>query len=137
LYVTPIYALYAHINRNMYTYFFLLILLPLISILFPYTTLFRSLVIKRIIYLNCITNLLYLFYEDLRKKGRTKMKMKRMLFTGGGTAGHVTVNMALIPVFQNEGYEIDYIGSHDGIERELIGQMKDVTYFPISTGKLR
>lgn len=65
------------------------------------------------------------------------MKMKRMLFTGGGTAGHVTVNMALIPLFQNEGYEIDYIGSHDGIERELIGQMKNVTYYPISTGKLR
>lgn len=65
------------------------------------------------------------------------MKAKRMLFTGGGTAGHVTVNMALIPVFQNEGYEIDYIGSHDGIERELIGQMENVTYYPISTGKLR
>ena len=87
--------------------------------------------------MNCITNLLYLFYGDLRKKGRTKMKEKRMLFTGGGTAGHVTVNMALIPVFQHEGYEIDYIGSHDGIERELIGQMANVTYYPISTGKLR
>lgn len=60
-----------------------------------------------------------------------------MLFTGGGTAGHVTVNMALIPVFQKEGYTIDYIGSHDGIERELIGQMDNVTYHPISTGKLR
>lgn len=60
-----------------------------------------------------------------------------MLFTGGGTAGHVTVNMALIPVFQKEGWTIDYIGSHDGIERELIGQMKNVTYHPISTGKLR
>lgn len=65
------------------------------------------------------------------------MKNKRMLFTGGGTAGHVTVNMALIPIFQKEGYTIDYIGSHDGIERELIGQMNDVTYHPISTGKLR
>ncbi len=60
-----------------------------------------------------------------------------MLFTGGGTAGHVTVNMALIPIFQKEGYTIDYIGSHDGIERELIGQMNDVTYHSISTGKLR
>lgn len=65
------------------------------------------------------------------------MKNRRMLFTGGGTAGHVTVNMALIPVFQKEGWEIDYIGSDDGIERELIGQMEDVTYYPISTGKLR
>lgn len=65
------------------------------------------------------------------------MKNKRILFTGGGTAGHVIVNLALIPVFQKEGWEVDYIGSKDGIERKLIAQLPNVTYYPISTGKLR
>ncbi|WP_067724929.1 undecaprenyldiphospho-muramoylpentapeptide beta-N-acetylglucosaminyltransferase [Oceanobacillus damuensis] len=65
------------------------------------------------------------------------MKKKRILFTGGGTAGHVIVNLALIPFYQDEGWEIDYIGSYNGIERKLIGQMEGVTYHPISTGKLR
>ncbi|SDJ41703.1 undecaprenyldiphospho-muramoylpentapeptide beta-N-acetylglucosaminyltransferase [Salimicrobium halophilum] len=63
--------------------------------------------------------------------------MKRILFTGGGTAGHVIVNTALIPSFREKGYEIDYIGSYEGIEKELIGHMDDVTYHGISTGKLR
>lgn len=58
-------------------------------------------------------------------------------FTGGGTAGHVIVNLALIPFYQEKGWEIDYIGSYNGIERDLIGQVEGVTYHPISTGKLR
>ncbi|MHA6251597.1 undecaprenyldiphospho-muramoylpentapeptide beta-N-acetylglucosaminyltransferase [Oceanobacillus sp. CAU 1775] len=62
---------------------------------------------------------------------------KRILFTGGGTAGHVIVNLALIPVYQEEGWEIDYIGSYEGIERKLIENLDGVTYHPISTGKLR
>ena len=49
------------------------------------------------------------------------MKRPIILLTGGGTAGHVSVNEALIPVFHERGYEIHYIGSHDGIEKELIG----------------
>jgi len=65
------------------------------------------------------------------------MKQRRILFTGGGTAGHVIVNLALIPYFKEHGWTIDYIGSKDGIERELIEQLHDVTYYPISTGKLR
>ncbi|HEY4600045.1 MAG TPA: undecaprenyldiphospho-muramoylpentapeptide beta-N-acetylglucosaminyltransferase [Cerasibacillus sp.] len=65
------------------------------------------------------------------------MKKKRILFTGGGTAGHVIVNLALIPVFQQEGWEVDYIGSINGIERQLIEPLDHVTYYPISTGKLR
>ena len=65
------------------------------------------------------------------------MSKKRILFTGGGTAGHVIVNLALIPMFQEEGWEIDYIGSIDGIERKLVEKLQDVTYYPISTGKLR
>ncbi|WP_100011354.1 undecaprenyldiphospho-muramoylpentapeptide beta-N-acetylglucosaminyltransferase [Lentibacillus sediminis] len=65
------------------------------------------------------------------------MKNKRILFTGGGSAGHVIVNLALIPVYLRDGWEVDYIGSHDGIERQLIGEMEGVRYHPISTGKLR
>src|SRR5690625_1102709 len=65
------------------------------------------------------------------------MSEKRILFTGGGTAGHVIVNLALIPTFQAEGWEIDYIGSQDGIEKRLIDEGTDVPYYPISTGKLR
>lgn len=65
------------------------------------------------------------------------MKQKRILFTGGGTAGHVIVNLALIPHFQREGWAIDYIGSKSGIERDLIKELPNITYYPISTGKLR
>lgn len=65
------------------------------------------------------------------------MKQKRILFTGGGTAGHVIVNLALIPYFQKEGWKIDYIGSKQGIERDLIKEIPNITYYPISTGKLR
>lgn len=62
--------------------------------------------------------------------------MKKIILTGGGTAGHVTPNLALIPDLRERGYEILYIGSYKGIERELI---KDagVEYRAISSGKLR
>lgn len=65
------------------------------------------------------------------------MSKPRILFTGGGTAGHVIVNLALIPYYHEQGWEIDYIGSIDGIERELVSEFDYVTYYPISTGKLR
>ncbi|MCA0983968.1 undecaprenyldiphospho-muramoylpentapeptide beta-N-acetylglucosaminyltransferase [Halobacillus yeomjeoni] len=65
------------------------------------------------------------------------MNGKRILFTGGGTAGHVIVNLALIPEFQKQGYKVDYIGSYNGIERQLIESLDGVTYHGISTGKLR
>ncbi|MBX0357286.1 undecaprenyldiphospho-muramoylpentapeptide beta-N-acetylglucosaminyltransferase [Halobacillus sp. Nhm2S1] len=65
------------------------------------------------------------------------MSQKRILFTGGGTAGHVIVNLALIPEFQKQGYTVDYIGSYSGIERNLIEPLDGVTYHGISTGKLR
>lgn len=63
--------------------------------------------------------------------------MKKVMFTGGGSAGHVTVNLALMPQFLQEGWSVDYIGSAGGIERELVGKVRGVDYFPISTGKLR
>lgn len=66
------------------------------------------------------------------------MKRPIILLTGGGTAGHVSVNEALIPVFQERGYEVHYIGSHDGIEKEIIGdRFPEITYHAIQSGKLR
>ena len=66
------------------------------------------------------------------------MKRPIILLTGGGTAGHVSVNEALIPEFHERGYEIHYIGSHNGIENELIGeQHPEVTYHSIQSGKFR
>lgn len=62
--------------------------------------------------------------------------MKRIVFTGGGTAGHVTPNIALIPKLKTLGYDIHYIGSYDGIERKLIEDYR-IPYYGISTGKLR
>lgn len=62
--------------------------------------------------------------------------MKRIVLTGGGTAGHVTPNIALLPELKNHGYDIHYIGSKDGIEKELIKEF-DIPYYGISTGKLR
>lgn len=62
--------------------------------------------------------------------------MKRIVLTGGGTAGHVTPNIALIPRLRELGYDIQYIGSYDGIEKKLIEEM-DIPYHGISSGKLR
>lgn len=62
--------------------------------------------------------------------------MKRIVLTGGGTAGHVTPNIALLPSLQEAGYEITYIGSYDGIEKRLIEDF-NIPYIGISTGKLR
>ena len=62
--------------------------------------------------------------------------MKKIVLTGGGTAGHVTANIALIPYLKKAGYEISYFGSYTGIEKTLIEPL-DVTYYGISTGKLR
>lgn len=66
------------------------------------------------------------------------MKRPVILLTGGGTAGHVSVNEALIPVFLERGYDVHYIGSHQGIEKEIIGnRFPDVPYHGIQSGKLR
>jgi UDP-N-acetylglucosamine--N-acetylmuramyl-(pentapeptide) pyrophosphoryl-undecaprenol N-acetylglucosamine transferase len=63
---------------------------------------------------------------------------KHILFTGGGSAGHVTVNTALIPHFEKEGWKVTYIGSEDGIEKEIItDQFPHIPYESISSGKLR
>ena len=62
--------------------------------------------------------------------------MKKIVLTGGGSAGHVTPNIALLPSLKEAGYEIAYMGSYDGIEKRLIGDF-DLPYVGISTGKFR
>lgn len=62
--------------------------------------------------------------------------MKRIILTGGGTAGHVTPNIALLPRLKELQYDIHYIGSYNGIEKELI-EKQHIPYHGISSGKLR
>lgn len=62
--------------------------------------------------------------------------MKRIILTGGGSAGHVTPNIALIPQLKEKGYEIHYAGSYQGIEKDLIEPF-GIPYHGISSGKLR
>lgn len=62
---------------------------------------------------------------------------KKIMFTGGGSAGHVTLNLALIPYFLENGWKVGYIGSYNGIENDLLAKLPEVKYFAIATGKLR
>ncbi|MDR0949606.1 MAG: undecaprenyldiphospho-muramoylpentapeptide beta-N-acetylglucosaminyltransferase [Lachnospiraceae bacterium] len=62
--------------------------------------------------------------------------MKKIILTGGGSAGHVTPNIALLPKLAQEGYEVVYIGSHQGIEKRLIADYP-IRYESISSGKFR
>ena len=62
--------------------------------------------------------------------------MKKIVLTGGGTAGHVTPNIALLPSLKEAGFEVSYIGSYNGIEKKLIEDM-GIPYYGISSGKLR
>ena len=62
--------------------------------------------------------------------------MKHIVLTGGGTAGHVTPNIALIPKLQEKGFKMSYIGSYNGIEKSLIQEL-GIPYYGISSGKLR
>ena len=62
--------------------------------------------------------------------------MKKIVLTGGGTAGHVTPNIALMPELKKRGYDISYIGSYEGMEKGMIMETK-TPYYGIATGKLR
>lgn len=62
--------------------------------------------------------------------------MKAIVLTGGGTSGHVTPNIALLPGLKRSGYDIHYIGSKAGIEKQLI-ENEGIPYYFINTGKLR
>jgi len=63
--------------------------------------------------------------------------LKRIVLTGGGTAGHVTPNIALIPELLKDGWDIHYIGTENGMEHGLIAREKGVTYHSVKSGKLR
>ncbi|GEK34870.1 undecaprenyldiphospho-muramoylpentapeptide beta-N-acetylglucosaminyltransferase [Kurthia sibirica] len=66
------------------------------------------------------------------------MKNQTIVLTGGGTAGHVSLNQAIIPSFLEQGYDVHYIGSKDGIEREIIKEaFPEQPFHAISSGKLR
>ena len=62
--------------------------------------------------------------------------MKKIVLTGGGTAGHVTPNLALLPHLRGAGWEVSYIGTRDGMERGLI-EPAGVPYYAVQAGKLR
>ncbi len=62
--------------------------------------------------------------------------VKTIVLTGGGTAGHVTPNLAIIPKLKEKGFHIEYIGTKDGMEKEIM-TCTDVPYHTISAGKLR
>lgn len=62
--------------------------------------------------------------------------MKKIVLTGGGTAGHVTPNIALLPSLLENSFEVSYIGSYKGIEKDLI-EAENIPYYGISSGKLR
>lgn len=59
-----------------------------------------------------------------------------IVFTGGGTAGHVMPNLPLIEVFIKEGWQVDYIGAAEGVEHRMIAQ-HSIPFHGISSGKLR
>ncbi len=61
---------------------------------------------------------------------------KKIVLTGGGTAGHCYPNLALVPTLQGRGYDITYIGSYDGIEKKIV-ESAGIRYYGIATGKLR
>ncbi len=62
---------------------------------------------------------------------------KRIVLTGGGTAGHVTPHLSLIPHLRERGYDIHYIGTENGIERGMIERFPFITYHAVKSGKLR
>lgn len=61
----------------------------------------------------------------------------KILLTGGGTAGHVSGNMALVPELKKNNYEIEYIGTEKGIEKDIVSSDQYIKYHSISAGKLR
>lgn len=63
--------------------------------------------------------------------------MKKIVMTGGGTGGHVTPNLALIPRLQADGWEVHYIGGANSAEQELISRVPGVTFYTVAVGKLR
>jgi UDP-N-acetylglucosamine--N-acetylmuramyl-(pentapeptide) pyrophosphoryl-undecaprenol N-acetylglucosamine transferase len=71
------------------------------------------------------------------KQRSEECSLNKLVLTGGGSAGHVTPHLALIPKLEKMGWDLHYIGSVDGIEKSLIEEGTNVPYYGISSGKLR
>lgn len=71
----------------------------------------------------------------MKRKDKNKER-KTIVLTGGGTMGHVTPNLALVPELKKNNYDVYYIGSRNGIEKDKIKAL-NIPYYPISAGKLR
>ncbi|MBR6525682.1 MAG: undecaprenyldiphospho-muramoylpentapeptide beta-N-acetylglucosaminyltransferase [Clostridia bacterium] len=63
--------------------------------------------------------------------------MKRIVLTGGGSAGHVTPHLAIMPHLLEKGYDVHYIGTKDGIEKRMVADLPGITYHEVKSGKLR
>ncbi len=74
--------------------------------------------------------------SDLKSDHKKSIKNPKIVLTGGGTAGHVSPNLALIPALEADGWTVEYIGSNNGIERQLVAEVS-IPYHGISSGKLR
>lgn len=61
---------------------------------------------------------------------------KTIVLTGGGTAGHVTPHFVLLDELKKHYSKIIYIGSNDGIEKELIKNNTNLEYYGIDCVKL-
>lgn len=61
--------------------------------------------------------------------------MATIILTGGGTAGHCTPNLALLPYLKNDFDKIVYVGSENGIERNIL-ENYNIPYYPIPCAKL-
>lgn len=62
--------------------------------------------------------------------------MKKIALTGGGTAGHITPNFALVPELKKRGFEVIYIGSNDGMDKKIV-EKRNIPFFGITADKLR
>ena len=60
--------------------------------------------------------------------------MSKIILTGGGTAGHCIPNVALLPQLQNHFNDIIYIGSKNGIEKNIIEKEK-IEFYEIPCAK--
>jgi len=62
--------------------------------------------------------------------------VSHVLFTGGGSAGHVVPTYELINVLRRRGVRISFVGSNSGLEEGLLAGL-DVDYYGLASGKLR
>ena len=62
---------------------------------------------------------------------------RKIVLTGGGTLGHVTPHLALIPHLLEKGYEVHYIGTENGMEAPRMRAEHGVIYHAVKSGKLR